>query len=241
MRSQHARRSVSERFFDRVLPEPNSGCWLWEGYILSSAGYGIVRGKLAHRFSYELHYGAIPSGLDIHHKCGVTACVNPAHLKPMTRVDNVKLRNLNPQPKRIYITDQRSVIPRQASRMQRFTKFISKDAPNGCWLWMGATNGRYGVFDSGYAHRRSFELFKGAIGVGLTIDHLCRTPLCVNPDHLEEVTQAENTARAHRRELCKRGHAYDEKNTWYEKNGCRHCRKCHAIVAARWRKSKGTN
>ena len=74
---------------------------------------------------------------------------------------------------------------------------------NGCMIFTGATAGAgYGVVGKGpagagyyYVHRVSYEHHKGPIPEGLTIDHLCRVKLCVNPDHLEAVTQAENNRR----------------------------------------------
>ncbi len=71
------------------------------------------------------------------------------------------------------------------------------------WIWTGAKNpGGYGVIGAGargqgnkLAHRLSYELFVGPIPEGLHIDHLCVTRLCVRPDHLEPVTQAENNRR----------------------------------------------
>lgn len=70
----------------------------------------------------------------------------------------------------------------------------------GCWIWRGTpgANG-YGRLSIGnrptYAHRAAYELHVGPIPAGLTIDHLCRVRMCVNPDHLEPVTRAENTRR----------------------------------------------
>jgi len=64
-------------------PEPMSGCWLWHGSA-DGRGYGIFRGKRAHRVSYVIHVGEIAPGLQLHHLCQVTACVNPAHLEALT-------------------------------------------------------------------------------------------------------------------------------------------------------------
>lgn len=69
----------------------------------------------------------------------------------------------------------------------------------GCWMWLGrvGTDG-YGRFGHDPAHRRIYQLFCGPIPSGLQLDHLCRTRLCVNPDHLEPVTASENLKRSHR-------------------------------------------
>src|SRR5689334_15152661 len=70
-----------------------------------------------------------------------------------------------------------------------------------CWMWKGAKTGNgYGVIyikdkSRMSTHRFSYILYKGRIKPNLVIDHLCRTPLCVNPHHLEAVTNKENILR----------------------------------------------
>jgi hypothetical protein len=82
----------------------------------------------------------------------------------------------------------------------------------------------------------SYETFVGPIPDGLTIDHLCCNPPCINPEHLEVVTMRENLRRGRspvgvnaRRTHCLHGHAFDERNTWICKEGKRHCRECHRL------------
>lgn len=85
------------------------------------------------------------------------------------------------------------------SLAERFARQIAKDE-SGCWTWTGNIApigyGRLSIHDElQYAHRFSWELFRGRIPDDLTIDHLCRVRACVNPDHLEPVTREENTRR----------------------------------------------
>ena len=118
---------------------------------------------------------------------------------------------------------------------------------NGCWIWNGKpTNAGYGLgtyLVNGKwirigAHRLSYETFVGKVPKGLVLDHLCRNRMCVNPTHLEAVSQRENvlrspislTAQNTRKTHCPQGHKYDLINTYKRKDrlhdnrGCRICR-----------------
>ncbi len=85
-----------ERILRQISPEPNTGCWLWLGSMAGS-GYGQIglgsrkQGvAVTHRVLYELMVGPIPQGLDLDHLCRVRLCVNPQHLEPVTRKENLR-------------------------------------------------------------------------------------------------------------------------------------------------------
>ena len=81
-----------ERFFSKVEKQED-GCWIWQAGK-TSWGYGTFslnsRSLPAHRASYEHFVGPIPKGLHVDHLCEVRACVNPAHLEPVTIKENVR-------------------------------------------------------------------------------------------------------------------------------------------------------
>lgn len=106
-----------------------------------------------------------------------------------------------------------------------------------CWLWTGALYGGYGhLWCDGkqlMVHRFIYELVFGPILFDLEIDHLCRVRNCVNPSHMEAVTNKVNVLRGVSfvavnalKTHCKRGHPFDEENTYVYKTS-RVCRSCN--------------
>ena len=126
--------------------------------------------------------------------------------------------------------------PRRFMRYHRRATVGYVIQESGCWEWIGARN------DAGYgqfwlhgkmigAHRFMYEQMHGPIPGGLVIDHLCRNPSCVRPDHLEVVTMRENALRGeapaivlYKSSRCKAGHPLDD--AYVRNNGKRMCRRC---------------
>lgn len=139
----------------------------------------------------------------------------------------------------------------------RLKERLAIDPSSGCHVWRGQVNkGGYGHIGVGSGstkrtlrtHRLAYELAKGPIPPGLTIDHLCRERLCCNPEHLEAVTAAVNALRGTgpaainaQRTHCKRGHEFTPENTGVGPSGRRRCRTCRRLRMRRIRARETNN
>ena len=134
----------------------------------------------------------------------------------------------------------------------QFVRSFAIDHTSGCWNWTAAVNkGGYGQFQHARAHRVVWESLVEPIPNGYVLDHLCCNPGCVNPDHLEPVTQRENvlrgkspTAQNALKTHCPKGHPYDEANTYViAQPGRIHrmCRTCGRANTARYVARKREN
>lgn len=119
---------------------------------------------------------------------------------------------------------------------ERFLRQLEKIKCEGCWEWRHSfTSAGYGKFrvDDRWllSHRVSYEINVGPIPDGLQIDHKCRNRKCVNPAHMEPVTQRENILRGDSMvrpllERCRRGHELTGDNIATDRNGERRCLIC---------------
>jgi hypothetical protein len=139
---------------------------------------------------------------------------------------------------------RQSCIARTRPLADRLRDLSIPEPNSGCILWLGCTNklgyGRIGVHGSQkQAHRVSFLASGKTIPPGMMLDHLCRTPGCINPDHLEPVTNAENGRRGKKGILkthCARGHPWtadyiEQRGKW------RRCKVCARESVRRWRRA----
>lgn len=134
---------------------------------------------------------------------------------------------------------------------EKFEKSYMPEPNTGCWLWTLSSNGDgYGIIfkkrkeKKVYAHRFSYQMYKGKIPDGMIVCHKCDTPSCVNPDHLFVGTDGDNVRDCVSKgrhkfgrhlyrdmSLCKRGHSMTKENTIFRKrDGSRECRICAATL-----------
>ncbi len=133
--------------------------------------------------------------------------------------------------------------------MQRLVQYLDvrsvRDTLTDCWNWIGSTTkGGYGTANNQgiktTAHRLIYWVFNGDIAKGHDIHHKCENPLCVNPEHLQSILQAEHAKLSVKAQQthCVNGHEFTEQNTYRKlSTGTRVCRMCAATRARELRKS----
>ncbi len=127
--------------------------------------------------------------------------------------------------------------------LERFEAKYMPEPNTGCWLWTAAKKGGgYGNFhvSSGKwigAHIFAWQQAHGQVPPGLQLDHLCRVKGCVNPQHLEPVTQQVNTLRGstvlQKKAFCKYGHPFEGDNLRQQRKR-RVCIQCYRTAKRRW-------
>ena len=141
--------------------------------------------------------------------------------------------------------------PKGTTRQSESCRFWLKvSKTENCWIWTASKdqNG-YGMFKSARvmvrSHRWAYEEQFGQIPEGLVLDHLCRNTSCVNPAHLEVVTNDENLERGWGRRIktgwvniCANGHEYTAENTYINPLGRKVCRACSAESRLRYQERK---
>jgi len=131
------------------------------------------------------------------------------------------------------------MLPSPVDKPDRVAYFLARvQKAEGCWEWQGSRSSTgYGTMHLGkrngehirgeyspLAHRMAYWLWVGPIPDGLTIDHLCKNRACVNPAHLEAVTQSVNASRSDPPAThCPQGHEYTPENTYTHRKRCKTC------------------
>lgn len=177
----------------------------------------------------------VVDGHGTHPACSVDGCDLPIRSGCLCNAHGLRKR-------RTGTVGTKPVGDRSRPKSDPVARFWAKvDKTETCWLWTAAKSDTgYGSFRNDSvtynAHRLAYELLRGQVPSGLVLDHLCRVRHCVNPDHLEPVTERVNivdrsmspTAVSTRTNRCKRGHEFTPENTRWQnaehtKKTCRTC------------------
>lgn len=151
----------SVRFFQKVRKE--AGCWLWTGSKDARKGYGrfqlatgsrkIIKCIGSHRMSYIIHFGEIPEGLEVCHRCDNPPCVNPKHLFLGTHAENMHDASVK---NRMNPPDNRGEKSGHAKLTNQIVLEIRK---------------RYGLGERGYKLAKEYKVSNATISMIVTRRH----------------------------------------------------------------------
>ena len=206
---------------ERHIERAGSGCWIWtgaswKGYGITSTGYkadGNQRQVMAHRLMYELLIGPIAPGLDLDHLCRNPPCVNPAHLEPVTRRENL-LRGIG-----ITATNAAKTHCVNGHPFDEANTYICSNGTRKCRECSRRISRRAQAARSLTERHPCCDCGEPASGRSL------RCKACHLRWMVAERTARQLAARAARTH-CPQGHPYDEANTTIGSHGSLVCRTC---------------
>lgn len=187
------KQTFEQRFWEKVVKYEN-GCWEHPAGSVRFGARTVSPRRLAWQF---LGHSEMSENQQLRAHCLNPECINPAHMDVLrVALGGVKART---RPRAFALSLENFDPGEVDSIRRRFKRRVSVDARSGCWLWTGKPRNGYGQFHVRSlgmmvpAHRAGYALFKGPIPEGALVRHGgCHNSKCVNPDHMELGTHADN-------------------------------------------------
>jgi len=239
--------SVHERFWMQVNKQGPEKCWTWHGYTQKGYGRFGANGKnhAAHRWLYETLYGALESGKQLDHLCRNRACVNPAHMEPVTRKENI-LRGVGAPAQNARKTHCKRGHPLfganifRSNSNQRHCRACRRErerqSRHASGQWQGnLPNGARTHCPQGHPYS----------GDNLVVERgrrVCRTCKTEKFQRWYAMYRSKGMGHSRTRTRCPQGHSYSGGNLVIDKHGARLCRECRRAMSARqYARRKRTN
>ncbi len=187
------KQTFEQRFWGKVVKHEN-GCWEHPAGSVRFGACTVSPRRLAWQFLGHPEPG---ENQQLRAHCLNPECINPAHMDVLRVAVGVVKARTRP---RAFALSLENFDPEEVDGIRRrFKRKVSVDEQNGCWLWNGRPRNGYGQFHVRSlgmmvpAHRAGYALFKGPIPEGVLVRHGgCHDSKCVNPDHMELGTHADN-------------------------------------------------